>query len=335
MKKNLLIISIGLILGISIGYYMLISEQQVQRIQTSTLLLLGVLGIVVAYLNTVISSFLDKNISWKKNEGLRLFSGIVIHFAITFLASYFACYAYANAVGNITDFYEYKLSFIKLGILLCIVIILFQVIYFALYSYYSYVTLQIEAVKLERNQIEHQFEALKSQLSPHFLFNGLNTISSLTHKDKTKASLFVRKLALMYHYVLKSYSVKLTNLEKEITLVESYNYLISNRFSGRYNYEISISPDILKTHIPPLSIQMLVENAVKHNVMSNEHPLEVKITNDEDFIYIKNNITSKPKNINSFKIGLKNINSRYLLLTKKNIEVTNGENFLVKLPIIR
>ncbi|SNR16119.1 Two-component system sensor histidine kinase [Tenacibaculum jejuense] len=336
MKKHLLTNIIGLILGISVGYFMLIGEQKGEEINTFIVFLFACLGAVCGYVNLFVSRVLDKQLPWKTNEGTRLFLGIILHFVITFLVSVFILYFYLQLVNPISDFLsEYSLILIKLSIILFIISILFQVVYFALYSYYAYATLQIETIKLKRNQIEHQLEALKSQLSPHFLFNGLNAISSLTHKDKTKASLFIRKLALMYDYVLKSYDTKLTELEKEMELVTSYIFLINNRFENKFKCEITLSPVLSGTKIPPLSIQMLVENAVKHNVLSVEKPLMMKITNDEEFIYVQNNITSKPKNVSSFKIGLKNINNRYLLLTGKNIEMSNGDKFLVKLPIIR
>ena len=154
-------------------------------------------------------------------------------------------------------------------------------------------------------------------------------------KDKRKASLFIRKLAQMYAHVLKSYSSKLTTVEKELELVESYNFLISNRFGDKYSCEISVDPEILATKIPPLALEMLVENAVKHNVMSEASPLKVSITNDDQFIYVANNITAVPKKVASLQIGLKNINTRYVLLTGTGVVITNGNKFLVKLPIIR
>ncbi len=336
MKKNLLTICIGLVLGASVGYFMLISEQKEGGVAMFSIFLLGCFGGICGYVNLMISEVLDQQLPWKTSEGTRLFLGIITHFIITLFINVSALYLYLLIVNPISDFFNsYILILIKLSIILFIISILFQVVYFALYSFYAYATLQIETVKFQRNQVEHQLEALKSQLSPHFLFNGLNAISSLTHKDTAKASLFIRKLALMYDYVLKSYDTKLTELEREIELVTSYVFLINNRFENKFTCDITLSPILLETKIPPLSIQMLVENAVKHNVLSLENPLCVKITNDEEFIYVENNITSKPKNVSSFKIGLKNINARYLLLTGKNIEVSNGNKFLVKLPVIR
>lgn len=334
MKKHILILSIGTVLGFLVGYYMLMSEQN-ESVSVGNAILFVLLGILTGYVNYAFAQILDKNLPWKKYDGTRLLVGVIIHFFISFLIVVFLFYIY-DVVFNNVDFYTtYKLSILKLAILLFLISIVFQVVYFLLYSYYSYSILQIETVRLERNQVEHQLNALKSQISPHFLFNGLNTASSLIHKDERKASAFIRKLAQMYDHVLRSYSVKLTTIEKELELVSSYNFLIGNRYGGKYNCNVSIDDELKETKIPPLALQMLVENAVKHNVLSIENPLKIEITNDKEYILVKNNVTKSPTNVSSTKIGLKNINTRYLLLKGKGIVITNGQNFLVKLPIIR
>ncbi|MCH2032631.1 MAG: histidine kinase [Tenacibaculum sp.] len=334
MKKHILIASIGGVLGFLVGYYMLISDQN-ESITVTNLLLFVLLGISAGYVNHILAILLDKYVPWKKYDGTRLSLGILTHFLGSFLLVFLCLYVYYQVLDGKEFYTSYKLSLLKLGILLFLISIVFQVVYFVLYSFYSYSILQIETVRLERNQIEHQLNALKSQISPHFLFNGLNTASSLIHKDEQKASSFIRKLAQMYDHVLKSYSKKLTTVSSELELVTSYNYLISNRFGNKYSCDIIIDSEVLETKIPPLALQMLVENAVKHNVLSEENPLKVEITNDKEFIYVRNNVTKSPNKVASTKIGLKNINTRYLLLKGRGIITTNGQNFLVKLPIIR
>ncbi|MFY7670955.1 sensor histidine kinase [Tenacibaculum sp. MEBiC06402] len=333
MKKHILITSIGVILGFLVGYYMLISEQN--EVTSLFVVLFISLGSAISYVNYFLSRFLDAKLTWKNHEGARLLAGVLSHFIVSFGAIYIALYLRSRLLTDIDFYPTYKLSVLKLGILLFLISIVFQVVYFVLYSYYSYAILQIETVKLERNQIEHQLNALKSQISPHFLFNGLNTVSSLIHKDERKASIFIRKLAQMYDHVLNSYSEKLTTVSAELELVKSYNYLISNRYGEKYSCEITIDLDVTPTKIPPLALQMLVENAVKHNVLSIENPLKIEITNDKEYILVKNNVTKSQTKVSSTKIGLKNINRRYLLLKGKGIVITNGQNFLVKLPIIR
>ena len=214
-------------------------------------------------------------------------------------------------------------------------LLIYTVVYFAFYSYYSFATLQIESVKQERKQIDLQLKALKSQLSPHFLFNSLNTISSLVFADKSKAKLFIRRLANLYNFSLQSYQSKLITLREELDFVKSYQYLLAIRFENKFQSNINISDDLLDTKIPPLSLQMLVENAVKHNTMSIEKPLQIDVFSEGEYICVTNAVTDSPMGKTSFHVGLKNINKRYLLLANKGITVSNGKDFIVKIPIIR
>jgi LytS/YehU family sensor histidine kinase len=156
----------------------------------------------------------------------------------------------------------------------------------------------------------------------------------LVFKDKQKAEGFIRKLAEMYQYTLQSYQTKLITLEEELQFVDSYQYLLQTRFGEKFQCTIEVSEDLLQTKIPPLTLQMLLENAVKHNVLSEQDPLLIEVKSTSKYISVKNNITKKPKKVSSFQIGLKNINARYLLLHEEGIAVTNGENFQVKIPVI-
>ena len=336
VKKHLFIILLGAVLGVLITYFIVIGGTE-ESVSLTTLEIVASFfaGISNAYLIYFIALKLDILLPWHKHEGNRLLVGILIHFVSSFLWSIFLIYCYYTFYLESTDFQLGENQYlIKLAIILFILILIFEIIYFALYSYYSYTTFQIATVKQERKQIELQLKALKAQLSPHFLFNSLNTISSLVFKDEKKAEGFIRGLAKMYQYTLNSYQLKLTSLEEELAFVNSYQYLLQTRFGKKFQCEISIDKELLATQIPPLTLQMLLENAVKHNVLDEETPLLVRITSDKKYIKIENNVTRKPKKVTSFNIGLKNINARYLLLHTEGIMVTNGQNFEVKIPII-
>ena len=337
VKKYVFILILGALLGISICFFLIFSEQQEAAVYLAKdAFFAAFCGIIVTLTIYKSTQFLNKLISWKTQIGNRLFVGLLIHFIIAFSFSVGLFYLYDTLLIKTQDFGDvYSSVFIKTAIILFITVLIFEVIHFALYSYYSYATLQIETVKQERKQIELQLKALKSQLSPHFLFNSLNTISSLVFKDEKKAENFIRRLATMYDYTLKSYNQKLITLQEELDFVTSYKYLVQTRFENKFSCNITISDDLLETKIPPLTLQMLVENAVKHNQLSAENPLNVVITSDQDTITIHNNVTKKPNKVTSFSIGLKNINARYLLLSNQAISVTNGRGFTVKIPIIR
>ncbi len=336
MKKHFFIVLSGIVFSLFITYF-IVSGDAVETVSPSTLELIvaGFVGIINAYAFYLLSNFLDKLLPWHKQEGNRLLAGIFIHYISSLILTFSLLYLGGLLFPDNLEFSSmYQAYAVKLSIVLFIMMLIFEIIYFALYSYYSYTTFQIETVRQERKQIELQLKALKAQLSPHFLFNSLNTISSLVFKDKGKAENFVRKLAEMYQYTLNSYRIKLTSLEEELEFVKSYIHLLETRYGNKFHCDVQIPSSILQTKIPPLTLQMLIENAVKHNVLHEDNPLKVKIYYDKKYISVTNNVTEEPKHVTSFKIGLKNINTRYLLLHTEGILVTNGSTFEVKIPIL-
>jgi len=337
LKKHLLIVVLSSIISFLLSYYLVISNQgELQEYTIIIGLLSGFLGLLVAYVLYFLAIKLDKLFPWQTQTNNRLFIGFVLQMLVAFSLVFGSIYLYSVYIISNEDFFiDYQDTLIKLSILLCILLMVYSVIYFAFYSYYSFATLQIDSVKQERKQIDLQLKALKSQLSPHFLFNSLNTISSLAHSNARKSELFIRKLANMYQFTLSSYHSMLIPLKEELQFVGSYQYLLETRFEDKLRIKIDISEDLHTTKIPPLALQMLIENAVKHNTMDKNNPLEISVYVEGNYICVKNSITEEPTNITSFNIGLKNINTRYLLLAGKGISISNGNIFLVKIPVIR
>lgn len=336
LKKHLLLISLGLLISCLIAYYLIESDaDQLEFFTLSTFIYVGTTGVINAYVLYFVTKFLDRFFPWQTQTGTRLLIGVLVDFSLVSFISFLAFYGYHSVALSLDEITEaYQQVFIKFAIVLLMVILLYAVIYFALYSYYMYTNLQIEKVKQERKQIDLQLTALKNQLSPHFLFNSLNTISSLAYQNTDKAALFIRKLAVMYQYTIKSYHKTLISLAEELDFVNSYVYLISTRFEDKFSININLPKEILQSRIPPLTLQMLIENAVKHNSMNANQKLEINLYFENNKICVQNSITQKPLQVSSFQIGLKNINARYLLLAKKGISTTNGANFIVKLPLI-
>lgn len=336
LKKHLLIFCIGFIFGISVCFFLEYSElQENANYLLKDAILSGFCGFIIGVIFNHSTTLLNKLLPWQKNSGNRLFTGVLIHFSLAFGVTVGLFFLYATIFLGIDAFTKtYNAILIKLGIVLFVLSLIFEIVYFVLYSFYTYSTLQIATVKQERRQIELQLSSLKSQLSPHFLFNSLNAISSLIYKDILKAEQFIRGLAKMYDFTLKSYHSKLITLQEEMNFVKSYLFLLETRFENKFTCSISINDNVLQTNIPPLTIQMLVENALKHNVLSNDNPLNISIHCEANTIVVENNITQIPKNVTSFNIGLKNINSRYLLLVNKPILVDRSSSFKVEIPII-
>ena len=186
---------------------------------------------------------------------------------------------------------------------------------------------------LKQQSLQNELSALKNQINPHFLFNSLNSLSSLVRENE-QATTFVNKLSFMYRYILQSGQVDLTLLKDELKFLESYLYLINTRYREKFEAIIDIEDQYLSEEIPILALQLLVENAVKHNEISTENPLKVKIYSDHKYIIVENKIRVRTSFVDSTGNGLVNLSKRYSLLKKKNIIISNEDQiFKVKLPL--
>ena len=334
LKKHIVISLLGIIFGLLLyNYFASSTEATGGGFTTAEAVLASISGILVSYVTYFLSKKMDRLIPWGSQLTTRFLLGIVVQFLVAFLLISALSFAYLKFdVGDSPEIRQNTL--IKLAILLFLIMLVYTIVYFALYSYYTYATLQIENVRYERRQIELQLKALKSQLSSHFLFNNLNTITSLVFKDSEASENYIRGLAKVYNYSLNSYHTKLVTLKEELTMLESYLLLLKTRYGHFFDYTLNIEEQKMSSKVPPLTLQMLVENAVKHNVMNANNVLQIDISNNKDFIIISNNLTETPKHVSSFHIGLKNIEARYQLLRQKGISITQEADFSVKIPLL-
>lgn len=193
-----------------------------------------------------------------------------------------------------------------------------------------------ELERFKKENAEFQFESLRNQVNPHFLFNSLNTLSSLIFQDQQKAGSFVRELSDVYRYILENRDRELVTLKKELEILKSYIYLVLLRFEQNLSITIDLQDKLDNLLIPPLTLQMLVENATKHNIISKKKPLQVKIYSEDANIVVSNNLQQKETRTYSSKLGLENIKSRYNYLTDKAVEINEGpDEFTVKIPLIK
>lgn len=192
----------------------------------------------------------------------------------------------------------------------------------------------IKSEKLEKENMQARFETLKNQVNPHFLFNSLNTL--MTYIDDNKqATAFVQNLSDFFRSVLTTRDEEVVLLDNELKILEKYVFLQKSRFGNNLKVNFTIDKTItVKYFIPPLSLQMLVENAIKHNIISKEKPLFIDIFIENEHINIKNNLQRK-KNPSSTGVGLTNIKNRYKFLSKKEVSVIETDNvFLVSVPLL-
>lgn len=205
----------------------------------------------------------------------------------------------------------------------------------AIYTYNKELsTTRLEATQLKKESTEAKLEALKSQVNPHFLFNNLNTLTSIIEENPKMAVKYVSELAKVYRYILKSEHEDLVSLREELAFLDSYVFLLKIRFQDSLILDIQLNnPNGHK--IPPSTLQLLVENAIKHNEVSSMNPLKVSIFEQNDTIVVKNNINLRTDNPEKSGIGLDNITNRYALLAETKPKViSEAETFIVKLPIM-
>lgn len=193
----------------------------------------------------------------------------------------------------------------------------------------------IEAEQLKTERFAQQYQSLKDQLNPHFLFNSLNVLSNLVYESPEASARFIRQLSRIYRYVLDVQHEELVPLEKELNFAGDYLALQKIRFEEGLQYHIRVHKDV-KGNLPPLSLQLLLENAIKHNVASKQNPLHIEIKAENDVLVVENNLQPKsslPEE--SAGIGLANISKRYELLSERNVMVSGeGGRFVVKLPVL-
>jgi hypothetical protein len=198
--------------------------------------------------------------------------------------------------------------------------------------------MEIQAEQLKKENALAQFEALKNQVSPHFLFNSLSILSSLVHVDANLSEKFIDRLSKAYRYILEQKDNETVSLKTELDFLNSYAFLLKIRFENKFDVNISIADtEAERYQIAPLTLQLLIENCVKHNRMSENQPLVITILTGDDYLVATNPVRPRTEGemIASTGIGLANIKNRYQLLTNKPVLIEKtGDLFTVKIPLI-
>ena len=192
----------------------------------------------------------------------------------------------------------------------------------------------LDAEKLKRENVTARYESLKNQVNPHFLFNSFNALTNLVYENQDLAAKFIKQLSEVYRYVLDTRDRELVAKDEELKFLESYLFLQKIRFGE--NLQIDVTLDNVKTYFPPLVLQMLIENAIKHNVISTDNPLAITIYTADNYIVIENKLQRKKVlSEESAGIGLSNIRQRYEFLTDRKVVVEElQDKFIVRLPVI-
>lgn len=322
-----------IIIGVYIGVVFQASVPLENYIQTALEVFLY--AFLLTVLNIRYHSFLSSKYPWSQEPLKRLGIGIVgsvfgnvIGFGLIrgLLTLLFYGDSFSEFIENET------LSYYVVALLISLVTtLIFHVFYF----YKSAQEKKLSTQKIKTGVATAQLDALKTQLDPHFLFNSLNVLTSLIEESPEKAQDFTTTLSRVYRYVLEKKHEDLVSLEEEISFGKAYMRLLKMRFEDglRYEFPTELPPGDFK--ISPLSLQLLLENTIKHNVVSEEQPLMVKVFISEGKLYVENNKQHK-NSLHSSGLGLQNIIQRYATLTSDKVHIADGaKSFTVQLPLIK
>lgn len=293
----------------------------------------GITAICLFFFNLKLIDFCDKFFSWQQKAAFRIIVeslGLIINSAI--LSSILTI-----TVHSINSYKNGLEPNLINNFLITTVINMIMVIALEAYIFYSnWKKTKQKADELERQNMIAQLESLKNQLNPHFLFNSLNVLMSLIRKDASAAEKFLEEFSKIYRYITESSELHLIELIKEIDFSISYLKLNKYRFGDGIRYMIDGDLRSIDALIPPVSIQLAIENAIKHNSTDIDSPLIISIYHDNNQIVVKNSFQPRYNENDSTGIGIKNLVRRYNLLSDKKAEFYSIDNYYYsKLPLIR
>ena len=330
-------IGIPLAGGILIGFFQEISSSVFNWdsfIQST--LISAVFWSVLANGNGVIITLIDKRWSWLKQPVRRVIIGVVSMLTYTVIASLIVTYIYVALFFEV-EFSEILKSQGLISLVSFPVLITFFISTFqhgrSFMLAWRHETIKVERLKTEN--IKSKFESLQTQVNPHFLFNSLNALTSLVYESPERAEEFIHKLSDVYRYILDHKNDEVVDLNSELEFSKSFIYLNKIRFGANFEAEYDID-SLDDWVIPPVTLQLIIENCLKHNVISMDQKLTIQIIKQGEYLTVKNNLNPLPsESTESHGLGLENIKTRYGLLTDKEVRIENKDDmFSISVPLL-
>lgn len=259
-----------------------------------------------------------------------LFVSLPVTLAV--IACLWHLYYYLPSFENLLQTNSLAWALLSGGVANVIAIILME----GQFTYHQWKEAVTESERLQKINWESRYEGLRQQVNPHFLFNSINTLSSLIYEDKAGAGRYVKEMSQVYRYLLRSNDEELVPLHTELGFINSYYHLLKTRFGAAIHLQVEIPECSAASLLPPLTLQMLVENAVKHNNVSKHSPLNISIEcTGDNWLTVRNNLQKKQGRIDSTGIGLNNIREKYRLLGLPEVQLlNNGHEFNVTIPLV-
>lgn len=341
--NRLLKFLIGLAIGVQIivilynhlsGYYILDGYTHffMRLLRGSLLSLLA--GFLIAYPDLFVIQYMNKIAPWGKN----IFKRVPLQLGLTVCIAALMATLITLFANWITPYDDHDIvSIVISNILIYIVVNIVVMAVFEgwiLFIERAKAKHMAEILQTELSQIK--FEVLKSQINPHFMFNSLNVLSGLINKDIKKAQQFIDEFSSIYRYVLETIEQPVTTLGKELEFMRSYLFLQQIRYGENLTYSVNVTASLLELFLPPLSLQVVLENAMKHNIVNESKPLHIEISDEGFTLIVKNNIQPKISKSVSTGLGLKNLIKRYALISNIAPEFkVETKHYIVKLPLIK
>lgn len=291
-------------------------------------------GFIVTLPDLWVIAFLNKKLPWSGNIFLRVFIQLIFAVVIAVIVT-----TLITLLSHaISPYKEGLISALRVNWLITSVInIIVMAICEALVYFNESKKAKLEAEQLEKEMFHIRYEVLKNQINPHFMFNSLNVLSGLIEKDTKKAQLFIDDFAHIYRYVLDTIEKVVVPLQDELNFVKSYISLQRIRYGKALNLQMNINGQLINAVLPPLSLQLVLENAIKHNAFSNEDPLFIKIYNDVNGkLIIENNIRRKVSAGVSTGLGQNNLIKRYKMISEQiPVFTVKDSSYFVTLPLLK
>jgi len=336
-KKSLLIIFwITFFIG-SLTFIFFTREKSLE-LYLLNIFIAALYSFTIAVGNGVVNDFLNIKYSWvnetRKRTVLGVFSTLIVNVVLVLFCNYVNFILVQKQ--ELSNFFSGGMGFanwITINAALLISAILHAKGFMEAWK--SSTKQEVVQQKLIAKSANAQFESLKNQLDPHFLFNSLNVLSSLIDENPDQAQRFTASMSKIYRYVLEQKDKELVTVEEELDFAKIYADLLKTRFEDSVSFDFKVKDSDLKLFVVPLSLQLLLENCIKHNFATSGKPLHIKIYSENGNLLIENNLQQREQVKESAGIGLSNIVQRYSLLTKQNVFIEKSPSFFkVKIPIL-